>query len=89
VGFFAELAGVGGVLAGVGGAGSVLGLGTFLGDCSFSLIGSAALLAAALPLLAGVAGEGATALPFSACLLLRVAARTGACTRQKCLLSIL
>ncbi len=77
-GCLAEPAGVGRGLAGVGGAASALCLATFWGDCSISLVGSAALLAAAMPFLAGVAGGGATALPFSACLLLRVAARAGA-----------
>lgn len=77
-GCLAEPAGVCGGLAGVGGAASVLCLATFWGDCSVSLVGSAALLAAAVPFLAGVAGGGAIAFPFSACLLLRVAARAGA-----------
>ena len=77
-GCLAEPAGLGGGLAGVGGAASALCLATFWGDSSVSLVGSAALLAAAVPFLAGVAGGGAIAFPFSACLLLRVAARAGA-----------
>lgn len=77
-GCLAEPAGVGGGLARVGGAASELCLATFWGDCSVSLVGSAALLAAAMPFLAGVAGAGAIAFPFSACLLLRVAALAGA-----------
>ena len=75
--FLADPAGVGGGLAGVGGGVSVVGLGVFLGDWSFSLIGSAALLAAALPFLAGVETGEATAFPFSACLLPRVVALVG------------
>ena len=77
-GCLAEPAGLGGGLAGVGGAASALCLATFWGDSSVSLVGSAALLAAAVPFLAGVAGGGAIAFPFLACLLLRVAARAGA-----------
>ena len=79
-----ELAGgAGGALAGVGGS-LLLRLAAFLGDLSIWRTGSAALLAAALPLsfAAGLAGVDATALPlpFSACLLARVAARPEACT---------
>ncbi len=77
-GCLAEPAGVGGGLAGVGGAASALCLAAFWGDCSASLVASAALLAAAVPVLAGVAGGGPIAFPFLACLLLRVAARAGA-----------
>ena len=73
--------GAGGALAGVGGS-WLLRLAAFLGDLSIWLIGSAALLAAALPLLFadGLAGVDATALPLSACLLARVAARPEACS---------
>lgn len=74
----------GGALAGVGGS-LLLRLAAFLGDLSVWLIGSAARLAAALPLpfADGLALADATALPLSACLLARVAARPEACTESK------
>ena len=77
-----ELAGgAGGALAGVGGS-SLLRLTAFLGGLSVSLTSSAVLLAAVLPLPFddGLAGVDATALPFSACLLARVAAQLEACS---------
>lgn len=80
LGELAGAGGAGGALAGVAGS-LLLRLAAFLGDLSVWLIGSATRLAAALPLpfAEGLALADATALPLSACLLARVAARPEAC----------